>query len=85
MSRFGYTIVDGSSYFASDVRLRDSTAITSLTQYIAGACAITPGHRASKPLAVKACLTAGEVRNAISALAASACLLPELTPATYTE
>jgi hypothetical protein len=27
--------------------------------------AITPGHRGSKPLAVKACLTAGEVRNAI--------------------
>ena len=43
------------------------------------------GHRASKPLAAKACLTAGEIKNAINAFAASTCLLPELIPATYTE
>ena len=39
----------------------------------------------SKPAAIQACLTAGEVRNAISALAASGCVLSELTPATYKE
>ena len=43
------------------------------------------GHRGSNPLAVKACLTAGDVRYAISALAASTCLLPALIPATYKE
>ena len=42
-------------------------------------------HGNSKPLAVKACLTGGDVRNAISALAASTCLLFELMPDTYTE
>src|ERR1700694_5203706 len=42
--------------------------------------AITPGHHGSKPWAVKACLAAGEVRNAISAFAASGCWLPELIP-----
>ena len=50
-----------------------------------GAVEITPGHGVSKPPAVKACLTVGEVRNAISAFAASDCLLPELIPATYIE
>src|SRR4051812_18217198 len=38
-------------------------------------------HRGSNPLAVKACLTAGDVRYSISALAASTCLLPALMPA----
>jgi hypothetical protein len=47
-------------------------------------CANT-GHRDSNPLAVKACLTAGDVRYAISALAASTCLLLALIPATYKE
>jgi hypothetical protein len=39
----------------------------------------------SKPLAVRACLTEGEVRNAIKSFAASTCVLPALIPATYTE
>ncbi len=43
------------------------------------------GHRGSNPLAVKACLTAGDVRYAINALAASTCLLAALIPATYKE
>ena len=42
-------------------------------------------HRGSKPAAIQAGLTAGEVRNAISALAASGCVLSELIPATYKE
>jgi hypothetical protein len=42
-------------------------------------------HGVSNPFAFKACLTAGEVKNAISAFAASTCLLAELIPATYTE
>ena len=42
-------------------------------------------HRGSKPAAIQACLTAGEVRNAISALAASGCVLSELIPAKYKE
>ena len=42
-------------------------------------------YRGSNPLAVKACLTVGDVRNAISALAASTCLLSALIPATYKE
>ena len=50
-----------------------------------GRSVVRAGHRASKPLSVKACLIAGEVRNAISAFAASTCLLPELIPATYIE
>ena len=61
------------------------TAMPSLIQDIASAGAITPGHGVSKPLASKACLTLAEVRNAISACAATTCLLPELIPATYTE
>jgi hypothetical protein len=42
-------------------------------------------YRGSNPLAAKACLTVGDVRNAIRALAASTCLLSALIPATYNE
>jgi hypothetical protein len=73
----------------ADIRLpvyaRSDGLLELSTQYIVSAGAITLHHYGSKPLAVKVCLTAGEVRNAISAFAASVCVLPELIPATYKE
>jgi hypothetical protein len=67
------------------IEVRFRTLSGSLSCTCDGRKRANTGHRGSNPLAVKACLTAGDVRYAISALAASTCLLPALIPATYKE
>jgi hypothetical protein len=69
----------------ADVRLRLPAHSGHGPELRHGQLGADTGHRGSNPFAVKSCLTAGDVRNAISALAASTCLLPALIPATYKE